>query len=464
MSKRFRFFIAALFLAPLFSCNLVSFENFWAAVSVDEKQNYYNAPYVAFSFSDDMNEAAAGNLFSIKEEGSAAEKELLWAGKNCYARVKGGFKKGFKYSVTLYGSALTKDGRSYGVDLYREFIFGSESGLFRLERIDEPEKNNFEKNALVFTFNKKIDKAFFERALSISPSLDTKKIYDDEKKQAKIIPAAKWAANQVYKWKLDGALSEDGFKAEKDYSGSFIAVEKTQEPRLQSACPVISGCFHTEKSLDQLWENEGIGLVFDCEMDFESIKKGAAFSPNVDGFWTKKDERSFYFTPAANFKVGENYALEIRDSIEDLYGLKLKENLRFDFKTQNAFIEARVLANGAGLEKGGVNEVFVAQGSPFLAEIDFSSALDAASAGAIRTAVSLENFFPAGAKTPGLLCVTYAGANRKKFLLEFADFDYSEPGKETIYRLRIKGGPSFVFNDKGECLKEDECFLLSFKK
>ena len=462
MSRRYDYLIlaAALFLA-LASCKIATFEGFDVTVSVAESQCYYDGEYIGVSFSANVNQAAAQSLISLKEDRKSAKAEILWGPRSCLVKADGGFKKGRRYELSISGEILLDDGRTYGVDLYRDFIYGKESENFFAVKIEEPEKNNFERQALAFCFNKPVNAAVFEREFSVSPSVAVKKKYSEDKKQVLVIPEKNWKSNVFYNWRLGGVESDGGFKALREYSGSFMALEKNESPKVILCCPVMDGTFMESQSLDQLWERQSVGFVFDSDMDFESLKKGTFFSPSVDGKWTKKDSKRFVFVPSENYKIGERHTITISESVEDVYGIKMKEQKNIFFTARSEWIDADFFANGSPLSGEGINWISLHEGTPLIVEIVFSKAPDIDSISKIKSAVSLERLFPLSTAAPNLASII---PQSFKVQMEFDNYDFSILGEEKLYKLFIKGGAGFIHNSQGEYFKEDRCFTIAIKK
>ena len=474
MSKKFKFLLsaikrgaklcAALFGLLIISCSVMSFEEFKTSVSVGESQNYFNGKYVALLFSIEVNPGSAQRLISLKEDGSSCEINTIWTQKACLVQARGGFKKGRKYSISFDGELLTSDGRNYSVSLFREFIFGTARDIFYPTKIQEPDKKN-PQGALTFIFNKPVDAAVFEREFNLSPSLDVKKNYSADMTRVEITPADKWKANCFYAWKLGKLCALDGAKINANHSGSFMAVQKTEPPKLLFLCPVLeSGAFLEGSDLNGLFEKQAVGLVFDSDMDFDSVQSGVYWSPYIAGSWTKKDPRHFSFAPYQNYKIDEEYTLTISDSIKDVFGLNLKQSERASFKTQSDFITAKVFLNGIPLAKNELNAINAAQGCPLIFSIDFSRALDKKSVAAFKNAVSLAPHFPLDIAIPNMEAAKFFAGNESSAQAEFGNFDFSEAGEEKIYVFKIKGGENFIYDAYGEYLKEDACFYISLER
>lgn len=466
MSKKFKAITAAalsFWILECISCSVLSFEELETSVSAGECQNYFDGERLLISFSIGVNQAQAETLFALKEEGAACEIDSIWNGKTCRVKARGGFKKGRKYSFCMKGSVLTSDGRTYTVDIFREFVYGTQADYFCAQTIEEPKKNGGQQNALTFTFNKAVDAAIFEREFNLSPSLEVKKNYSDDMSRVEIVPAEKWKANIFYTWRLGDVCAKDGAKICREYSGTFMAAEKNEAPKLLFVCPVLeSGLFLEQTSLDDLYERQGVGFVFDCEMDFESVRKGIYWAPFLDGYWEKVGAARFVFIPYESYKIGEKYSLTISDSVEDTLGLKLAQSVNLAFTAQSQFIDAKVFLNGSPLVCGQVNAATAAQGCPIIFTLEFSKVLDKKSIAGFKNAVSLAPHFPLEISSPDLESVKALGGNAIQ--VEYGNFEFSEDGEEKIYVLKISGGENFIYDAYGEHFKEDACYYILLKK
>ncbi|MCR5045236.1 MAG: Ig-like domain-containing protein [Treponema sp.] len=464
MLNAFKFFAILITLACIFSCSLVSFEDASASVSVGENQNYYEEEFVFFSFSEDINKTIAENFIVIKEENASVEKEMKWFGNTCFVKSKGGFKKGCKYSVSLKGALPAIGGNVFQLDIHREFIFGNEKDFFEITTIESPVTNSKEKSALLFTFNKPVNAASFEKAFNISPSLDIRKDFSLDKRKVSVSAQNKWKANQYYSWTIDGLLSEDGAKTIKNYSGEFIAAQKSDEAKVKCVCPFVNQIFFTDKSLDNLWQKEPIGIIFDTEMNFESVKKGVLFSPAIDGTWKQIDSKHFAFSPYENYKIDQKYTMTVNKNVEDTLGIKMKEEKNYFFTIQNEFIKLEILCEGKKLKKEKINLVEIQENEPLFLEIRFSKDLAKKSIENLCDVISIERFFPEFAAPASITSISPRQTNLSWLWIECRHFDLPLDDKEFIYKIKIKGGKKFIFNEDGEYLKEDECFLISLKK
>ena len=468
MSRRFNFLrdfsLAALFSLAAFSCNLISSERLRAEVSIGENESRYEKEFLAIDFSLDVNKAQAESLVSLTEEESPCAAEFFWDKNLFRVRPKNGWKKGREYSFSLSGSLLASDGRSWPLDLWRKFIYGSAAEDFFVEQIDEPKKNDPQNAALVFLFSKPVNAASFEREFSLSPSAGVKKNYSADMRRVEISAGEKWKANRYYVWHLGRALSADGTILDKSHSGSFMAAEKTEPPKVLCVCPVSeNGTFMEDQGLDCLWTKEGVGFVFDCGMDFESVKNGVYWSPLVDGYWTQASESRFVFAPYDNYKIGEEVLITISEEVEDLAGIKLAQSRNFRFAPRTEFITAKASLNGEPLLESVVNRIEAADIGLVIIRLEFSKALEENSMAGIKSALSLQAHFPSFASTP-ILESARPSANNSAVQLEYRNLDFCDGEDERIYRLRIFGGQNYVRDALGEYIKEDLCFYIALKK
>ena len=463
MSNAFKALIAALALATATSCALASFEELETEISANEKSTYYDKESVKIDFSIGMDKASVENLLSLKEDGQRIDASIEWINNSFLVKAKGGFRKGCKYTISIQGDAFASDGRKYSVNIYREFVFGTEADTFLLDKFEERKNARGDITSLAFYFNKAVDAGIFEREFNISPYVAIKKEYSDDFTFVEIFPDEKWKANTYYSWKIGKLFSQDGTKIFKDYEGSFLAAKKEKEPELLAACPVIGDTFLESAGLDDLLENQSIGLVFDCEMDQESVERGVSFEPSVQGYWRKVCDTRFIFTPYKNYQIQKQYRLFISDSVEDAWGISFKGEKSVFFTLKNTFVEIeKITVNTEEIFEGMENQAKIDEDAPLYIKIYFSKYLCEKSILEIKNAIKFEGFFPLSVQNPRLNSVQVPSANCVE--LCYSNLSAALDGQEALYKIVFRGGENFFFDAQGEYLKEDKCYYISLKK
>lgn len=463
MSNAFKIAPSLCLALAFFSCSLLSFEELKTEISVPENQSYYAAEWVQIDFSILMDRASVENLLSLKEDGKIQETRALWLGNSCLVSAQGAFKKGRKYILSAQGAVYAADGRTYTLNIFREFIFGTEDSRFELVSNAQMKDSDGDLEFLELKFNKAVNPATFERNFTLSPNIDVNKEYSSDWTSVKIFPKTKWKANTFYSWQIDGVCSKDGAKLFKSYSGTFLAVQKEKEPQLTRACPVIGKTFFEDKSLDDLLERQSIGLIFDREMNFESIKKGVYFSPATQVFWEEIDARRFVFTPSANYQIGRQYRLTISDAVEDKWGINFKGEKNIFFTQKTSFIEIeKITLNAAEIQEKLENKVKIEDEGQIYFRIFFSRFLDDRGLLEIKSAVKFEGSFPDSLKSPRLSSIAIISKNCVEF--SYTSISAADVGQDCVYKLTIRGGEKFIYDSQGEYLKEDKCFYINFLK
>ncbi|MBR5964934.1 MAG: hypothetical protein IK015_02300 [Treponema sp.] len=463
MSNAFKTFAAAVILATFWSCAFMSFEELETDVSLLEKDAYYSKESVKIDFSISMERTSVENLVSLKEDGQRIDAKIEWNNGSCILSAKGGFKKGRKYTLSVKGDAFASDGRKYEVNIYREFVFGSQADNFLLNKFEEQKNARGDVESLAFFFNKPVDAAIFEREFSLSPYVETKKTYSTDFCLVEIFPSDKWKANSYYTWKIGNAFSQDGAKIFKDYQGSFLAARKEKAPQLLTACPAVGDTFLESLSLNDLLENQCIGLVFDCAMNKDSVERGVCFEPSVQGFWRTVDEKRFVFTPYNNYQIQKKYRLCVSDSVEDAWGINFKGEKNIFFALKSDFIDIeKITVDTNEICAGAENQLEIDYGSPLYIKIYFSKNLCQKSLLEIKNAVKFECLFPMSALNPRLNSILTSSSNCAEFC--YSNLSAALDGQECLYKLTVKGGENFIFDAQGEYLKEDKCYYISLKK
>ncbi|MBO4546025.1 MAG: hypothetical protein J5700_00455, partial [Treponema sp.] len=441
----------------------MSFEELETDVSLQEKDAYYGKECVKIDFSIAMQRPSVENLITLKEDGQRIDAKIEWSDRSCLVSAKGGFKKGCKYTLNVQGDAYASDGRKYDVNIYREFVFGSQADAFLLDKFEERKNDLGDVESLAFFFNKPIDASIFEREFSLSPYVETKKTYSTDFCLVEIFPSDKWKANTYYTWKIGSLFSQDGAKIFKEYHGSFLAAKKEKAPQLLTACPVVGDTFLESLSLNDLLENQSIGLVFDCAMNKDSVERGVCFEPSVQGFWRTVDEKRFVFTPYNNYQIQKEYRLCVSDSVEDAWGINFEGEKNIFFALKSDFIDIeKITVDTNEICAGAENQLEIADGSPLYIKIYFSKNLCQKSLLEIKNAVKLEGLFPLSVQNPRLNSILITSANCAEYC--YSNLSAALDGQECLYKLTVKGGENFVFDAQGEYLKEDKCYYISLKK
>lgn len=463
MSNAFKVFLGSCIAAAALSCSLLSFEELETCVSLLEEQTYCANERVKIDFSICMNKPSVESLISLKEDGQRVDTRIDWLGSSCLVQARGGFMKGKKYILNVQGAAYAQDGRAYKVNIYREFIFGSEADRFVLDQVKEKKDEHGNTECLSFTFNKAVDPATFEREFNVTPYIDLNKEFSKDFLTVKVFPKDKWKANFFYVWKMADIVSMDKTKIHKAYEGSFMGAKKEKPPELLKSCPVIGTTFLESESLENLLEKQSIGLIFDCEMNKESVKNGVRFSPATQGYWESDDLRRFVFTPYKNYLVGTKYRLTISDSVEDKWGIKVTDEKNIYFLQKTDFIKvAKLSFNTKEMEEGKENKIKAEENVPAYIKIDFTKALDERSLLEIKNAIKFEGVFPANIQSPRLCSITIINASSLE--LSYENIKAADPGQEFVYKIAIRGGENFIFNSIGEYLKEDKCYWIRIEK
>ena len=463
MSNAFRAIIACVLAATASSCAFVTFDELETKVSLQEKQAYYEKEKIEINFSLGVEKSSVERLVSLKEDGQRVDARLEWKDNCCLAQSLEGFKKGCKYTFALQGDVYAQSGAKFPVNLYREFIFGSEADIFLLKGVEEKKNFRGDIESLAYSFNKPVDPAIFEREFSISPYIETKKEYSNDFSCVEVSPSGKWKANNFYSWKIDKVFSKDGTKIFKECKGSFLGAKKEKEPELIGACPAIGDTFLENLGLDDLLERQSFGLIFDCEMDEESVKRGVSLTPSAQGFWRSVDPCRYVFTPYNNYQIQKEYRLCISDTVEDAWGINFKGEKIIYFTLNSDFIKIdKLIANTKEIEEGKENKIDIEEDAPLYIKIFFSKNLSEKALLEIKNSVKFEGLFPYSLQNPRLAVVKTPSQNCAEFC--YSNLSAALDGNECLYKFTVRGGENFVFDRQGEFLKEDQCFYISLKK
>ena len=460
MLNAFKFFAPLLLVYTLCSCAFVSFEELETNVSVGEKAAYYDKEYLTIDFSIGMDKFSVENLLSLKEDGKRQDAVVNWRNNSCLIKSLGGFKKGSEYTISLQGDVYADDGRKYGVNIYRTFIFGTEGDAFKIIDVQEKRDGYGDISSVVFLFNKAADPSYFDREFILSPTIEVNKNWAKDFLSVEIAPQNKWKANAYYSWSVNNIFSQDKVKIFKEYKGTFLGAKKEKAPELLTACPAIGSFFLTNQGLQDLLENQSVGLIFDCEMDEDSVARGIFFTPSTQGYFTKIDPCRFTFTPYKNYQIQEEYRLTISDAVEDKWGVNFKDEKNIYFKVKTDFIEIeKITFNTKEIYEGLVNKAQIENDAPSYIKITFTKNLDKKALQEIKSAIKFEGIFPQSLQNPRLTSIQKISDNCVE--LSYTNLFASASGQENVYKLTVRGGQNFIFDSQGEYVKEDKCFYIS---
>jgi len=466
------------FCALLYSCNIISFEDFEISGNIEGYDQYFSEDYVRLSFSLAPEHHSIENLVNLKRGGQTVDAEKTWNGNELYLKEKYGWEKGQRYELNIKGNVTVNGGGIYPCVFIRYFYYG-ESGNVLYVICSEPADGGVigADGKINIAFNKEIDYASFMDKFKISPSTSYKLIFQDDKKSLDIINAENWKLNTTYTIEFSGVISNDGYILDMPFSMKFSTTDDNKLPELITVCPVMkdgdSYIFKENQGIEgQLYEDNAIGIVFSKPMNIFSVKSSVSFDPSLKGSVeaaSDNDKTRFVFAPYEYYSIGTRYCLSISDSVKDESGFGIKESKSIFFTSINNHLKV----NSIGFEnadsitdfsvKDKIYERAVTDNSGVKTmEIvfNFSSAIEDTEKNKVLNYVSLAPLFPSSGAYPVLYYAEWDTSNNSELITKWENWTVSNGGVDYYYKLTIKGGKDAIKNGRGEYMEDDICVII----
>jgi hypothetical protein len=442
---------------------LLSFEYLDVSCSAEMGQQYYYGETLSLDFSIMPGGGEVERTLILTEGGLSRSPVFNWEGRTLHVKPLTGWKRGEHYGIALEGKLLMEDGRTYTVQVLRNFIYGLEGNEFTLV------SSVVEEEGLVFIFSRVPGVTSFTGQFSLSPGVEY--FCDFLGKEIRVLPKSPWQANTLYRWTIKGMESEDGYIMKREYSGAFSGPEDLAVPRPLELCPVNRSLgppylWKRGTALDKNLENmEGIGFIFSKPMDPASLRSGISFYPSIKGYFEEAGEDSIIFFPEEEYRLETEYRISIAQTVKDSLGLALFEEARYYFTSAHHYLEVERVnldSRADSLSPGGIpQDHTLANPNPpgLKILVGFSTAIPPANRRAALESVSLSSLFPASAGNPVLISAKWEDGGAALSLL-YENLSPSESGVDNYYQLKIGSGKQGPLSAGGEYLKEDLWYVF----
>ena len=471
-----RIVFAAILPLFLFSCALISFDEYSVSCSRNPAAHYFEGEHIDFSFNCDVIRYYAEQTVTIKSGTHRYDAECIWNGRSLSVKPAAGWIRGKPYLVSIDGLMHMENNASFQAYAVCAFIYGNEADRFCALSLPERQYNIDLQTKLVFSFNKKIEESQFEKAFSVSPAAEYTTSLSNDGKTITVSPSPNWKMNTTYAWTVKQLFSSDGFEMQETLSDTFSTKEDSDPPALVALCPV------TDMSPDAPWltdlpihknlsEKQAIGFVFSKPMDFDSVKDAFSISPRIAGYMIQCDDSSerFLFVPEEYYKTGVEYTLSLVASAQDKNGMPLFEKFVHCFYAADVhlavvgiLLDTEVVSD---FSSGCIEHVFHknADGDGELtAHILFSHALTDDVLTAAANAVTASLLFPFTSSSPVKTAVFW-NEDKTRLTLTWTRFTVSTSDVLSYYRLKIAGGSSGITDGCGGYMEKDLCISILAK-
>jgi hypothetical protein len=428
-------------------------------------------------FDTAMREREVERIFSVEFSGGKIEGDFHWKERELYFYPVAGWTPGVRYTLSLNGSAYSKDGRDADFSVFVPFYAVNAGALPYLKGFypDDGASTGVlpeDGGKVILFFSEPMNRRSVEDAFSID-GIDRKVfIWNDADTKLEVRPREMLNAWSVYRWSIETkARSAAGAPLAKNCSAQFTANKDTTFPFVKYVSPVLKtegvdgGYRWIEtggKIENQLGRDQGIALVFSKAMDKNSIVSGIRFEPSISGIVEQYSPETFIFLPLREPEIGTLYRLTVSADTKDAYGLKLTEEYAVNFIVEVPYLEIVSIMQSDLNQLPGDTEnrnMITVKVSKATKEcklsFQFSPAVnDLKSRETIARSIRLDAFFPGTISTPVLRAAKWIGTGFDRLELEWIE---AEPGDDTephYYRLTIPGGLSGISNGAGSFLKD----------
>ncbi|MGI0529106.1 Ig-like domain-containing protein [Treponema socranskii] len=468
---------ALISISLFFSCNVISFDEYEVTCSQSPAEKYFAGEHIGFSFNCDVVRHYAEQAVTIKSGTHQYEAEYAWNGRSLYVKPSGGWVYGKPYQVSIDGLMHTENDATFHAYTICTFIYGNEVERFYALALPEKRIGADVRQKLVFSFNKKIEAARFEKAFSILPSAEYSIALSEDKRTITVSPSPKWKLNTTYAWTVQPFLSSDDREIQDLLSNTFSTTEDAESPMLVSLCPVTDTSpdahWLTDIALDKhISGKQPIGFVFSKPMDFDSVKDAVSISPSLPGYMVPSGDEGthFLFVPEEYYKLATEYTLGIAVSATDENDTPLFEKIVTRFYAADAWLSVA----GLSLDADDVSDLSApciehrlhknADGNYELtARILFSHAIADGALTVASNAVTASLLFPLTSASPVKTGVFW-NEEKTRLTITWTRFTVSTDDVSSYYRLKIAGGPAGINDGEGSYMEKDLCITVLAKQ
>ncbi|MDR1893336.1 MAG: Ig-like domain-containing protein [Spirochaetales bacterium] len=341
---------AVLFLPGLFSCGM------WLLPPL-EVESVSIGEAVEILFSAAVEPGAVRRAFSLTEDNNSMEGQFVITSRSLTFTPFNGIKANHKYEIRL--STLAED--LQGNSLVREFrhVFYTKDDLTPPEILsvfpDNEESCPVPPSFLSFTFSKSVDPLTFERAFSLSPSLDLIPLWTENNTQVRLIPAKPFAVNTWYTLRISPLLSDAaGNFLQEAFTSVFLCAQDLLPPeftlRWEPGSPRggAGGNLPPGESNESLPTDCRLLLTFDEGVKIEQVSgflemiPALNFSSSPDLVLNRELELTFPTPPA----WGQSRTLKVKKGISDLAGNLISSERAYTLNFNHPAYRPPVFAGG----------------------------------------------------------------------------------------------------------------------
>ncbi|MBE6355022.1 Ig-like domain-containing protein [Treponema sp.] len=296
----------------------------------------YDTQKITIKFSSKPNPTSVHKSFNLKEDKDSINGVFEFNNNAVYYYPDNGIKNNYDYELSISTSCETDTGISIANTFIWNFSTRTETTppyITNISPSDEQEISNTLQSIRI-DFSETIDESSFEKAFSITPSIEYILEYSEDKNWVKIIPLEEFSKNKDYKIKISTDLMDQSRnKMLNDFNSIFSLQKDYLPPQITSYIYNLND-FRTDiasqNTIDSLPTDSILRLNFSKPMNFTSINSMVSFNQNIS-YTIKKDElESKWFEIKFNsLKWNSSCTFSLSKDLTDEYLNKIENEISY---------------------------------------------------------------------------------------------------------------------------------------
>jgi len=454
------------------SCGFIDLRPIGLKIEPDNSNSLLPDAYtpVILKFDTEMQKEDTEGILQINSDMGSVKGDKYWRDNNLYFTPVQGWTAGVRYTLTLFGTARSADGREIRIDRFISFYAINKNVPPVLTGYSPAGGSSIGTKSAVFEFcfSRSMDKHTVEPALTIEGVGSKKFEWSDDGKTLKVIPDKALSPWTMYKWNLkETAKSIDGVPLQKSYSGYFTTDLDQTLPQITNVYPVLfadGSWYPTGVNLETgLQSGQGIAVSFNKPMG-ENVLRSLRFEPSLTGRTEMLSENSVVYIFTKDPEPGTTFTLIVSADTRDSEGLKIGSEYRLNFSVDIPYLNVLSVTanNGQQIENfsamNNILPVYVDQGTGLITlSIYFSMMFGLEEKLNTPQKITLSPFFPRTLPPSALRYVHWISDDRL-----FLQWEGLKSGDDVshYYKLTIPGGKGGINSGAGIFMKEDLVLYL----
>jgi len=454
------------------SCGLMDLRPIEMEIEPDKSDSLLPDAYtpVILKFDTEMQKEDTEEIIQIASDIGSVKGDKHWKDNDLYFVPVQGWTAGIRYTLSLFGTIHSADGREMRIDRFISFYAINKNPPPVLESYSPSGGSSIGTKSAVFefTFSRSMDKHTVESALTIEGIGNKTFEWFDDDKTLKVTPDKSLSPWTMYKWNLkESAKSIDGVPLPKTYSDYFTTDLDQVLPQVTNVYPTlfVDGSWYPMGiNLETgLQSGQGIAVSFNKSMG-ENVLRSMRFEPSLTGRTELLSENSIVYIFTKDPEPGAAFTLIVSGDTKDCEGLKIGSEYRTNFSVDIPYLNVLSVTANDGQqiedfsEMNNILPVYVDQGTGLITlSIYFSLIFGLEEKQNAPQKITLSPFFPRTLPPSALRYIHWISDDRL-----FLQWEGLKSGDEVshYYKLTIPGGKSGITSDTGIFMKEDLVLYL----